>query len=116
MSPEKPGAMDTSESLTERARRALGEAYLHAYRYRTGYVGTKHLLLGLVQDAEDAVAQTFDALGVPVTRIRQHLETVAGPAQQPRPFRLPYSSAARSALECGRRVAKRFGQFAVVAE
>ena len=48
--------------FTERARRVVGQAYEEAYAYCNDYVGTEHLLLGLIHDRHDAVVEMLQVL------------------------------------------------------
>jgi ATP-dependent Clp protease ATP-binding subunit ClpA len=56
--------------LTDRARRALDVARAEAVRRRAEYVGTEHLLLGLIADHDGAAAAVLDRLGVDHGRVR----------------------------------------------
>jgi ATP-dependent Clp protease ATP-binding subunit ClpC len=85
------------ENFTERARRVVSDAHYEAYRYVPDYIGTEHLLLGLVNDG--AVAEILRRLGLETAVLRTHTETVIGPAQPSRPAHLPYTPRAKKALE-----------------
>ena len=69
------GALDR---LTKRARRALTNAQAEADRLRHDYIGTEHLLLGLIHDEDSAVVKIFRDLGVQAQQIRYAVERIIG--------------------------------------
>src|SRR6478609_3106932 len=60
--------------FTERARRVVFFAQEEAARLGENYVGTEHLLLGLVRENDSVAARILDRLGVPLGRIRSDIE------------------------------------------
>jgi ATP-dependent Clp protease ATP-binding subunit ClpC len=88
-------------NFTERVRRILAMAREEAARLHHEYVGTEHILLGLVRDGEGVAAEVLRGLGVDREAIRQHvLEGVhpGRPGSVPGPD-LPYTSRAKKVLE-----------------
>jgi ATP-dependent Clp protease ATP-binding subunit ClpC len=85
------------DSFTERARRVVSTAHDEAYRHVPDYIGTEHLLLGLITDS--AVAEMLRALGLDTDIVRKHTEAMIGPVQPARPAHLPYSPRAKEVLE-----------------
>ena len=57
------------QRFTERARRVVFFAQEEAARLGENYVGTEHLLLGLVRESDSVAARILDRLGVPLGRI-----------------------------------------------
>src|ERR1041385_6869742 len=62
------------QRFTERARRVVFFAQEEAARLGENYVGTEHLLLGLVRENDSVAARILDRLGVPLSRIRADIE------------------------------------------
>src|SRR4051794_32891225 len=62
------------QRFTERARRVVFFAQEEAARLGENYVGTEHLLLGLVRENDSVAARILDRLGVPLQRIRSDIE------------------------------------------
>ncbi len=85
--------------FTERARRVVGQAFQEAYLHDTDYIGTEHLLLGLIHDRTDAVAEALQALGLRIEEIRRQVEETIGPVQRAHPAHLPFTPPAKKALE-----------------
>ena len=59
---------DRFDKFTERARRVLTLAQEEAQRFNHNYIGTEHLLLGLVRDGDGVAAKVLANLGVELTR------------------------------------------------
>ncbi len=62
------------QRFTERARRVVFFAQEEAARLGENYVGTEHLLLGLIRENDSVAARILDHLGVPLGRIRSDIE------------------------------------------
>lgn len=62
------------ERFTERARRVLSYAQEEAKRYKHDYIGSEHLLLGLVREGEGVAAEVLNNLGVNLTSIKTEVE------------------------------------------
>src|SRR5438445_4005100 len=62
------------QRFTERARRVVFFAQEEAARVGENYVGTEHLLLGLVREDDSVAARILDRLGVPLGRVRSEIE------------------------------------------
>jgi len=67
-----------NERFTERARKALRLAQEEAQRFNHNYIGTEHLLLGLVREGEGTAAQVLLSLGVDLERVRGAVEFIIG--------------------------------------
>ena len=69
---------DRFDKFTERARRALHHAQEHAQRYNHNYIGTEHLLLGLL-DVKDSVAvQVLEDMGIEPHKINSAVDFIIG--------------------------------------
>ena len=64
--------------FTERAQRALIYAQEEARSLGHNYVGTEHLLLGLLREGEGAAAQVLKSLGIDLSKVRQQVEDLVG--------------------------------------
>jgi len=66
------------ERFTERAKKVLTLAQEEAERSHHSYIGTEHLLLGLLREGEGLAAKVLNNLGVEITKVRQTIESVLG--------------------------------------
>src|SRR5271157_3375976 len=66
------------DKFTERARRVLSFAQEEAQRFQHNYIGTEHLLLGLVREGEGVAAQVLLKLGVELQKVRDAVEFIIG--------------------------------------
>src|SRR5256712_360456 len=69
---------DRFDKFTERARRVLSLAQEEAQRFQHNYIGTEHLLLGLVREGEGVAAKVLSNLGVELYRVRNSVEFIIG--------------------------------------
>jgi ATP-dependent Clp protease ATP-binding subunit ClpC len=67
------------EKLTQRAKRVLSIAHQEAERLRHSYVGTEHLLLGLIMEEGGVAARVLRELGLETQRVKELVERLAGP-------------------------------------
>src|SRR5579859_197507 len=66
------------DRFTERARKVLSLAQEEAQRFQHNYVGTEHLLLGLVREGEGVGAKVLENLGVELNKVRSAVEHIIG--------------------------------------
>jgi excisionase family DNA binding protein len=66
------------DRFTERARKVLTLANEEARRFQHNYVGTEHLLLGLVREGQGVAGQVLKNLGIELEQVRQSVETIIG--------------------------------------
>ena len=69
---------DRFEKFTERARKVLSLAQEEAQRFQHNYIGTEHLLLGLVREGEGVAAKVLSQLGVELNQVRNKVEFIIG--------------------------------------
>src|SRR3972149_5888957 len=69
---------DRFDKFTERARRVLTLAQEEAQRFNHNYIGTEHLLLGLVREGDGVAAKVLSNLGVGHTKVRSAVEVILG--------------------------------------
>src|SRR5689334_21158011 len=80
--------MDRFDKFTDRARKVLTLAQDEAQRFNHNYIGTEHLLLGLVREVEGNAAAVHESLGVNLDKVRHEVIRVllqsssAGPTQE----------------------------------
>src|SRR3984893_9562269 len=66
------------DKFTERARKVLSLAQEEAQRFQHNYIGTEHLLLGLVREGEGVAAKVLSNLGVELNKVRDAVESIIG--------------------------------------
>ena len=69
---------DRFDKFTERARKVLSLAQEEAQRFQHNYIGTEHLLLGLVREGEGVAAKVLTSLGVDLEKVRKAVEEIIG--------------------------------------
>ncbi len=96
------------ERFTDRARRAVALAQEEARRHHSG-VGTEHILLGLIQEGEGVAAKALESLGISLEAVRQQVQEIIGPAQQPPSRHSRFSPRAKTVLKLSLREALQLG-------
>jgi hypothetical protein len=74
---------DRFDKFTERARRVLTLAQEESLRFNHNYIGTEHLLLGLVREGDGVAASVLANLGVELNRVRSAVESTIGRGDRP---------------------------------
>src|SRR6476469_5242872 len=69
---------DRFDKFTERARKVLSLSQDEAQRFQHNYIGTEHLLLGLVREGDGVAAKVLNNLGVELNKARQAVEFIIG--------------------------------------
>jgi ATP-dependent Clp protease ATP-binding subunit ClpA len=69
---------DRFDKFTERARKVLSLAQEEAQRFQHNYIGTEHLLLGLIREGEGVAAKVLSNLGVELNKVREAVEATIG--------------------------------------
>src|SRR6266550_3858696 len=72
------GDRDRFDKFTERAKKVLGLAQEEAQRFQHNYIGTEHLLLGLIREGEGVAAKVLSNLGVELNQVREAVEAMIG--------------------------------------
>ena len=85
--------------FTEQARRAILLAREEAKRLDHDYLGTEHILLGLIREGEGVGARALQNLGLDLARVRQQVEKAVGRGSGVSLGELPFSPRAKKALE-----------------
>ncbi len=90
---------DKLDKFTKRARRVLTYAQEEATRLNHNYIGTEHLLLGLIREEEGLAAQVLRDLGIEQTRVRQVVEDIVGRGQASAGARLSLTPRTKRVIE-----------------
>jgi len=86
-------------NFTERVRKVLAMAREEASRLHHEYVGTEHILLGLIREGEGVAATVLQNLNVDLDEIQQKIEETVKKGKAPQASDLPYTSRAKKVLE-----------------
>jgi len=97
------------ERFTDRARGVVVCAQEEARRLNHGYIGTEHLLLGLVREADGIAAQALGRLGLSLDVVRTRLEEIVGKGPSAPSGHMPFTPRAKKVLELSLREALQFG-------
>ena len=97
------------ERLTDRARRVLVEAREEALSLNHSFIGTEHLLLGLIRQDEAVAARVLESLGISPVAVRAKVEETVGPAASSPPGSPPFTPRAKKVLELSLREAVQLG-------
>jgi len=93
------------ERFTDRARRVIVLAQDEAKLLNHNYIGTEHILLGLIHEGEGVAAQALEQLGVTLEKVRAQLEEIIGHGQNPPTGHIPFTPRAKKVLELSLREA-----------
>ena len=97
------------ERFTDRARRVVVLAQEEARMLEHGYIGTEHLLLGLIHEGEGVAAKALEALEIDLDGVRQQVEAIIGRGQQPPSGHIPFTPRAKRVLELSQRESEHMG-------
>jgi ATP-dependent Clp protease ATP-binding subunit ClpC len=97
------------ERFTDRARRVVVLAQEEARMLNHNYIGTEHLLLGLIQEGEGVAAQALDALGISLEDARRDIEEIIGQGPAVPTGHIPFTPRAKKVLEFALREALQLG-------
>ena len=97
------------ERFTDRARRVVVLAQEEARLLDHNYIGTEHLLLGLVREAEGIAARVLESLEISLEAVRQQTEEIIGRGQHAPSGHIPFTPRAKKVLELSLREAHQLG-------
>jgi ATP-dependent Clp protease ATP-binding subunit ClpA len=97
------------ERFTERARHLVVLAQEEARVLQHGYIGTEHLLLGLLREEEGLAARVLDSLGVEIDEVRAQVARVVGRGDEVTNGQIPFTPRAKKVLELALREARSLG-------
>ncbi|MFL6249041.1 MAG: Clp protease N-terminal domain-containing protein, partial [Actinomycetes bacterium] len=97
------------ERFTDRARRVVVLAQEEARLLNHNYIGTEHILLGLIHEGEGVAAKALESLGISLEAERKHVEEIIGQGQQAPSGHIPFTPRAKKVLELSLREALQLG-------
>jgi ATP-dependent Clp protease ATP-binding subunit ClpA len=95
--------------FTDRARRVVVLAQEEARRLNHNYLGTEHLLLGLLRESGGVAARALESLGISLDAVRQQVEEIIGLGQQAPSGHIPFTKRAKKVLELSLRESVQLG-------
>ena len=97
------------ERFTDRARRVIVLAQEEARSFNHNYIGTEHILLGLIQEGECVAAKALESMGISLEAVRQEVEEIIGRGSQPHVGHIPFTPRAKKVLELSLREGLQMG-------
>ncbi len=101
--------MDRFDKFTDRARKVLTLAQDEAQRFNHNYIGTEHLLLGLVREGEGVAARVLENMNVELSKVRQAVEFIIGRGERPVVGEVGLTPRAKRVIELAIDEARRLG-------
>jgi ATP-dependent Clp protease ATP-binding subunit ClpC len=97
------------ERFTDRARRVVVLAQEEARMLNHNYIGTEHILLGLIHEGEGVAAKALESLGISLEGVREQVEEIIGQGQTAPAGHIPFTPRAKKVLELSLREALQLG-------
>ena len=97
------------ERFTDRARRVVVLAQEEARMLNHNYIGTEHILLGLIHEGEGVAAKALESLGISLGAVREQVQEIIGQGQQAPTGHIPFTPRAKKVLELSLREALQLG-------
>ena len=97
------------ERFTDRARRVVVLAQEEAVLLSHDYIGTEHILLGLIQEGEGVAAKALESLGISLEAVRAEVEETIGLGHSSPSGHIPFTPRAKKVLELSLREALQLG-------
>jgi ATP-dependent Clp protease ATP-binding subunit ClpA len=97
------------ERFTDRARRVVVLAQEEARIFNHNYIGTEHILLGLIREDGGVAAKGLKSLGISVDAVRQQVEEIIGIGEQEPSGHIPFTPRAKKVLELSLRESMQLG-------
>jgi len=97
------------ERFTDRARRVVVLAQEEARLLNHNYIGTEHILLGLIHEGEGVAAQALESLGISLEAVRSQVEEIIGQGSSSPSGHIPFTPRAKKVLELSLREALQLG-------
>ena len=97
------------ERFTDRARRVVVLAQEEARALNHNYIGTEHILLGLIREGEGVAAKALESMGISREAVRSEVEDIIGKGSQPPSGYIPFTPRAKKVLELSLREALQLG-------
>ncbi|MFM6963527.1 MAG: Clp protease N-terminal domain-containing protein, partial [Micrococcales bacterium] len=97
------------EKFTDKARRVVVLAQEEAKLLNHNYIGTEHILLGLIHEGEGVAAKSLEALGINLESVREQVQEIIGQGQTAPSGHIPFTPRAKKVLELSLREALQLG-------
>ena len=97
------------ERFTDRARRVVVLAQEEAKMLNHNYIGTEHILLGLIHEGEGVAAKALESLNISLDAVREQVQDIIGQGQQQPTGHIPFTPRAKKVLELSLREALQLG-------
>jgi ATP-dependent Clp protease ATP-binding subunit ClpA len=97
------------DRFTERARKAITLAQEEAQRFNHNYIGTEHILLGLVREGDGVAGQVLQDMGIELTKIRRAVEFIIGRGERQVMGEIGLTPRAKKVIELAVDEARRLG-------
>jgi len=97
------------EKFTDKARRVVVLAQEEAKLLNHNYIGTEHILLGLIHEGEGVAAKALETLGINLDAVRDQVQEIIGQGQQAPSGHIPFTPRAKKVLELSLREALQLG-------
>src|SRR6476660_7785304 len=97
------------ERFTDRSRRVVVLAQEEARMLNHNYIGTEHLLLGLIHEGEGVAAKAIEALGISLAAVRSEVNEMVGRGERASAGHIPFTPRAKKVLELSLREALQLG-------
>ncbi len=107
---------DKLQRFTQRARKVLSLAQEEAERLKHNYIGTEHLLLGLLREEGGVAGRVLRELGLEQRRVQEMVERLSGPSQRTKPGKIELAPSTKRTLELAIDEARRMGQHYISTE
>ncbi len=95
--------------FTQRAQKVMALSQEEAKRLQHNYIGTEHLLLGLISEGEGIAAQTFKNLGVDLEEVREEVENLVETGEEQNSSNVGYTPRVKTVVELSMEEARRMG-------
>lgn len=97
------------ERFTDRARRVIVLAQEEARMLNHNYIGTEHILLGLIHEGEGVAAKALESMGISLEDVRREVEEIISQGSQPHTGHIPFTPRAKKVLELSLREGLQMG-------
>jgi ATP-dependent Clp protease ATP-binding subunit ClpC len=97
------------QRFTDRARCVVVLAQDEARRLSHNYIGTEHILLGLIHEGEGVGAKALESLGISLDAVRQQVEEIIGQGRQAPSGHIPFTPRAKKIMELSLRESQQLG-------
>ncbi len=107
---------DKLQRFTQRARKVLSLAQEEAERMKHNYIGTEHLLLGLLREEGGVAGRVLRELGLEQRRVQEMIDRLSTPGQRTKPGKVELAPSTKRTLELAIDEARRMGQHYISTE